>query len=161
MSTKDKFKTILLAEDDPDDVYLISEAIDECHLDVCVQVVQDGEELLDYLYQRGDFSDSAQHPRPDLILLDLNMPRKDGREALTEIKENLHLRGIPIVVLTTSKASEDLEHSYASGASGFVTKPVSFKELREIVCKLGVYWLNTVKLPDKDSHEGEKNESGA
>lgn len=140
-------KTILLAEDDPDDIYLITEAVDECQLGVQLSVVQDGEELLDYLYGRGRYAAGEPLQRPDLILLDLNMPCKDGREALVDIKKDPSLCTIPVIVLTTSSAEEDLDRAYQAGASGFITKPVSFHELRETVNKIGAYWLSTVTLP--------------
>ncbi len=143
-----------MVEDDPDDIYLIGEAIDECQMNAQIFIVEDGEQLLDYLNRRGDFSDPDLSPRPDLILLDLNMPRKDGREALAEIKEDPDLRGIPVVVLTTSSAEQDMKYSYSQGASGFVTKPVSFSGLREAVCKIGDYWIRTVQLPE-DNPPGE------
>lgn len=151
MNEKNPSRVILLVEDDPDDIYLISEAITECNLDCVIKIAQNGEELLDYLYQRGEFDDPHDSPRPDLILLDLNMPRKDGREALEEIKADLGLRTIPIVILTTSKSDQDLLITYELGASGFVTKPVSFNDLRESICKIGNYWFDTVRLPDEDS----------
>lgn len=149
MKTDTERKLILLAEDDPDDIYLISEAIDESKLPVRMQMVQDGEELLAYLYRTPPYEDPASSPKPDLILLDLNMPRVDGREVLDEIKRDPALRAIPVVVLTTSKAEEDLERTYASGASGFVTKPASFRGLREAISKIGAYWLGTVDLPEE------------
>ncbi len=138
---------ILLAEDDPDDQYLISEALDESGMTPQLFIVEDGDELLDYLLHRGKYADSAQWPRPTLILLDLNMPRKDGREALAEIKVHPDLRRIPIVVLTTSQAEEDILRTYDLGVSGFVTKPVKFSGLLELMKSLGNYWLNTVELP--------------
>lgn len=147
MKADQEIKPILLVEDDPDDIYLISEAITECQLSVRLNVVENGEQLLDYLYQRENFSDPLESPRPDLILLDLNMPRKDGREVLEDIKADPVLCAIPVVVLTTSNADEDLSNSYRNGASGFITKPVSFDGLRETMCKLGAYWLGTVQLP--------------
>jgi CheY-like chemotaxis protein len=153
MKAAQELKTILLVEDDPDDIYLISEAITECQLSVRLNVVENGEQLLDYLYQRENFSNPQEAPRPDLILLDLNMPRKDGREVLEDIKADPDLCTIPIVILTTSSAAEDLAHTYSHGASGFVTKPVSFEGLRETMCKLGAYWLNTVQLPNKRSED--------
>jgi CheY-like chemotaxis protein len=138
---------ILLAEDDPDDQYLIGEAIDESHLGVRLYIVKDGEELLDYLRRQGKYRDVEAWPRPALILLDLNMPRKDGREALEEIKEDEDLRRIPIIVLTTSKAEEDLVNTYNLGVSGFITKPASFSDLRNVIKSLGAYWLKVVTLP--------------
>jgi len=149
MNDKMNAKVILLAEDDPDDIYLISEAIVECGLDTRLFVVENGEELLDYCYQRNKYQDPELSPRPDLILLDLNMPLKDGREALEEIKRDAKLRLIPIVVLTTSKSDEDLQSTYELGASGFITKPPSFSSLRETICKIGSYWFTTVQLPDE------------
>jgi len=143
-------KIILLVEDDPDDIYLIGEAIDECQLSARIFIVEDGEQMLDYLYQRGEYSDPKVAPRPDLILLDLNMPRKDGREALVEMKQDPDLRSIPVVVLTTSSAEKDKNYSYAQGASGFVTKPVTFTGLKDAVCKIGTYWISTVQLPEED-----------
>lgn len=143
-------KIILLVEDDPDDIYLIGEAIDECQLNVQIFIVEDGEQMLDYLYQRGNYSDPSIAPKPDLILLDLNMPRKDGREALNELKQDPKMRSIPIVVLTTSSADKDKSFSYSQGASGFVTKPVTFSGLKETMCTIGGYWINTVQLPKEE-----------
>lgn len=143
-------KIVLLVEDDPDDIYLIGEAIDECQLNVHIYIVEDGEQMLDYLYQRGDYSDPSIAPKPDLILLDLNMPRKDGREALNELKQDPKMRSIPIVVLTTSSAEKDKNFSYDQGASGFVTKPVTFSGLKETMCKIGSYWIETVQLPEEE-----------
>jgi CheY-like chemotaxis protein len=139
--------TILLAEDDPDDQYLISEALDENRLNARLFIVSDGEELLDYLNRRGKYQDSELWPMPSLILLDLNMPRKDGREALREIKADPALQHIPIVALTTSQAERDVTQTYQSGVSGFITKPVHFSDLREIMKSIGMYWLNTTRLP--------------
>jgi CheY-like chemotaxis protein len=157
MLSKPKMKTILLAEDDPDDIYLISEAVDECGLEVQLFVVQNGEELLNYLYQRGNDATGEKAVPPDLILLDLNMPFKDGREALEEIKKDPAISSIPVIVLTTSSAEADLEWSYKCGASGYITKPSSFRELREVVNKIGAYWLSTVMLPENyGNEEGEE-----
>lgn len=150
MKTEQDLKLILLAEDDPDDIYLITEAINECALPVRLVVVENGEQLLDYLNQRENYRDEQESPRPDLILLDLNMPRKDGREALEEIKSDPVLCTIPVVILTTSNAEEDLVRTYGQGASGFISKPVGFNSLREAMCKLGAYWLGTVQLPNNN-----------
>jgi CheY-like chemotaxis protein len=139
--------TILLAEDDPDDQYLINEALDESQLNVCLYVVSDGEELIDYLKRQGKYQDSQKWPMPSLILLDLNMPRKDGREALSEIKADPNLRHIPVVVLTTSKADEDIARTYGSGISGYITKPPSFTGLRDVMKAIDLYWLQTTRLP--------------
>jgi len=140
---------ILLAEDDPDDCYLISEALDESHVKHKLYMVENGEELLDYLYNRGKYSNKDEWPRPGLILLDLNMPRKDGREALVEIKNDPGLRRIPVVALTTSQAEEDILSTYEWGISGYVTKPMHFSTLVDIMRTLGDYWMNVVQLPPK------------
>jgi CheY-like chemotaxis protein len=142
-----KDRPILMAEDDPDDRLLSREAVSEANLNFELVFVQDGEELLDYLERRGAYADGKSAPRPCLILLDLNMPRKDGREALREIKKNPALRQIPVVVLTTSKAEEDILRCYDLGVSGYITKPVQFDELVEIMRTIGTYWFDTVELP--------------
>ena len=139
--------TILMAEDDPDDQLLTEEAFSEALLANDLRFVEDGEELMDYLYRRGRYADASNSPHPGLILLDLNMPRKDGREALEEIKADPNLRRIPIVVLTTSKAEEDILRTYDLGVSGFITKPVEFESLVEVVKVLGKYWFEIVELP--------------
>ncbi len=141
---------ILLAEDDPDDRYLISEAIDENQLNVQLHIVEDGEELLDFLLQRGKYANRAEFPLPELILLDLNMPRMDGREALEAIKNHPDLRRIPVVVLTTSRAEEDVLRTYDIGISGYIPKPVTFTGLLEVMNAIGIYWLNAARLPPVD-----------
>lgn len=142
--------TILLAEDDPDDRYLISEALDESQVLARLYFVADGEELLDYLYHRGQYADTSAWPPPDLILLDLNMPLKDGREALGEIKANPELRQIPVVVLTTSRTREDIRKTYSLGSSGYISKPDSFGELINIMQEIGRYWHEVVALPPEE-----------
>ncbi len=139
--------SILMAEDDPDDRLLSKEALIEAHLanDICF--VEDGEELIEYLCHTGKYSNPDDAPRPGVILLDLNMPKKDGREALEEIKKNHDLRRIPVVVLTTSKAEEDIIRSYDLGVSGYITKPVKLEELVSIMRTLGKYWFEIVELP--------------
>jgi CheY-like chemotaxis protein len=139
--------TILMADDDVDDRMLTKEALEESRVRNNLYFVEDGEELLDYLNRRGKFADAEQAPRPGLILLDLNMPRKDGREALREIKANPDLRRIPIVIMTTSKAEEDIFRSYDLGANSFITKPVTFERLVELMRTLGQYWIEFVELP--------------
>jgi CheY-like chemotaxis protein len=139
--------TILMADDDEDDRLMTKEALTEARLVNEIKFVVDGEELMDYLYQRDKFADPASSPRPGLILLDLNMPKKDGREALKEIKANSDLRQIPIVVLTTSKAEEDIYRSYELGVNSFITKPVSFDGLVFVMTTLAHYWFQIVKLP--------------
>jgi CheY-like chemotaxis protein len=139
--------SILLAEDDPDDRYLIGEALEENLVTNKLYIVEDGEELLDYLYQRGKYHETGKWPRPGLILLDLNMPRKDGREVLGEIKADPDLRRIPIVVLTTSQAEDDITYTYDQGVSGYITKPSTFSGLLETIKAIGEYWLQVVELP--------------
>jgi CheY-like chemotaxis protein len=147
MKMQKKSVTILLAEDDPDDRMLVQDAVTEGRLVNELRCVEDGEELMDYLHQRGRYASDSAAPRPGLILLDLNMPRKDGREALKEIKADPSLRQIPVVVLTTSKAEEDVFRSYDLGANSFVTKPVTFQSLVELMKTLNRYWLEIVELP--------------
>ena len=142
--------TILLADDDPDDRDLTKEAFSECHLVNQVHFVEDGEQLMDYLLRRGEYAGMKDAPLPGLILLDLNMPRKDGREALKEIKAHPDLRRIPIVVLTTSKAEEDILRTYDLGVNSYVTKPVTFQTLVDTVKVLGKYWFEIVELPPSD-----------
>ena len=136
---------ILLADDDPDDRMLTKEALEESRVLNDLRFVEDGEELMDFLKRRGNYADA---PRPGLILLDLNMPRKDGREALKEIKSDPELRRIPVVVMTTSQAEEDIFRSYDLGASSFITKPVTFDRLVELMRTLGQYWVEFVELPE-------------
>lgn len=138
---------ILMADDDPADVRLTQKALEECHLKNDFRHVSDGQELVDYLKRRGRFADQAQSPRPGLILLDLNMPGKDGRTALAEIKADAELRRIPVVILTTSKAEEDVLRSYDLGANSFVSKPVTFDGLVDVVRTLDTYWFQLVALP--------------
>lgn len=150
MKTEGKMITIVLADDDPDDRQLTGEAFQENRLANQLHCVEDGEELMDYLHRRGQFEKLRNEPLPGLILLDLNMPRKDGREALKEIKADPNLRRIPIVVLTTSKAEEDIVRSYDLGVNSYVTKPVTFKSLVELVKVLGRYWFEVVELPPEE-----------
>jgi CheY-like chemotaxis protein len=141
---------ILMADDDEDDRLLTKQAFDECRLINDLRFVLDGEELTDYLGRRGQYADPASSPRPQLILLDLNMPRKDGREALREIKADPALRRIPVVVLTTSKQEEDVIRSYDLGVNSFITKPVTFDGLVEVTRALDRYWFELVELPPED-----------
>ena len=139
---------ILMADDDADDRLLAQDALSECKLSNELRCVEDGEELLDYLHRRGRYT--ADAPRPGLILLDLNMPRKDGREALREIKEDPELRKIPVVVLTTSKADADIGRIYELGANSFISKPVTFDSLVQVMQIIGNYWFEIVELPNKN-----------
>ena len=138
---------IVMAEDDSDDRLLTTDALAECDWKADLRFVENGEELLDYLMHRGKYSQSSSSPRPGLILLDLNMPKKDGREALREIKANADLRRIPIVILTTSKADTDIAGLYDLGANSFISKPVQFESLVRVMRTLGQYWFHTVQLP--------------
>jgi len=139
--------TILIADDDPDDRELAREAFEENHLANDLRFVEDGEELLDYLNQRGKYGDPKNAPWPSILLLDLNMPRKDGREALQELKQDPRFRGIRVVIMTTSKAEEDVVRSYDLSAASYITKPVTFERLVDVVKTLGKYWLEIVELP--------------
>jgi CheY-like chemotaxis protein len=139
--------TILIADDDPDDRLMAKEAMEEARLANEIRFVEDGEELLDYLRHQGKYASPASSPHPGLILLDLNMPRKDGRKALQEIRNDPELRRIPVVVLTTSKAEEDIFRTYDLGVSSFISKPVSFEGLVDVMKALGKYWFEIVSLP--------------
>ena len=139
--------SILMADDDPDDRLLAREAFEESRLRNNLSFVNDGVELMDYLHRRGKFSNPHESPKPGLILLDLNMPRKDGREALKEIKSNDLLRRIPIVVLTTSDAEEDIVSSYELGGSAYIRKPVTFDGLISVIKSIGKYYVEIVELP--------------
>jgi len=147
MSGTPKTSVILMADDDADDRLLVQDAFAESQFGGELRFVQDGEELLDYLLHRGKYEAQAQAPRPRLILLDLNMPKKDGREVLREIKADLDLRRIPVIVLTTSHADTDIGVVYELGANSFVTKPVKFDLLVKVMRALDQYWFGTVELP--------------
>ena len=150
MSVKQKSIVILIADDDAEDRMLVKDALDEGRLKNDIHFVENGEELVDYLHNRGRFADKEKFPTPGLILLDLNMPKKDGREALKDIKSDPHLRLIPIVVLTTSKAEEDILRTYDMGVSSFITKPVTFTALVDVMKTLTKYWFEIVELPKID-----------
>ncbi len=139
--------TILMADDDDDDRRLTQEALEEGRLINEVRFVENGEELMDYLRKQGRFAPPFEAPRPGLILLDLNMPRKDGRTVLKEIKGDPDLRQIPVVVLTTSKADEDIFKSYDLGVNSYIVKPVTFEALVDILQTLEKYWFEIVELP--------------
>jgi len=139
---------IVMAEDDPDDRMLTRRALKKSRLVNTFNTVEDGEELMDYLYQRGAYED-AEVPRPGVILLDLNMPRMDGREALQRIKSDADLRRIPVIVLTTSEAEQDIIESYDLGVNAYVTKPVTFEGLVDAIQALGDFWFEIVKLPSE------------
>ncbi len=147
MNQKKNSVVILMADDDEDDRLMAKEAFNEVKLINHFHMVENGEELMDYLRRKGKYADPAVSPRPGLILLDLNMPRKDGRQALAEIKADPSLRQIPIVVLTTSKAEEDILRSYDLGVNSFIAKPVTFEQLVVIMKTLTKYWFEIVELP--------------
>ena len=140
--------TILMADDDADDRMLAQDAMAESRLGNAFRCVEDGQELMDYLNRAGKYA-TIDAPRPGLILLDLNMPRKDGRQALEEIKSNPDLRRIPVVILTTSKTEEDVLRSYDLGANSFITKPVTFDGLVQAMDAFSRYWLEIVELPNE------------
>jgi len=137
---------ILLVEDNPGDVDLTKEALESAKVCNRLHVVEDGEQALDFLFRRGQYADV---PRPDLILLDLNLPKRDGREVLEEIRADGDLTGIPIVILTTSQADEDITRAYRLHANCYITKPVSFTQFLKVVQSIEDFWLSVVKLPKK------------
>jgi CheY-like chemotaxis protein len=147
MSSCNKPIVILLADDDEDDRMLTTDALHVSKLANDLKTVNDGEELMDYLLHRGKYAGPGQAPRPGLVLLDLNMPKKDGREALREMKADPVLRSIPVVVLTTSKAEEDIERTYNLGANSFIVKPVTFEGLVQALGVVTEYWFQVVHLP--------------
>ena len=153
MSDRKKQITILLAEDAPEDQLLTKHAFLESVWSWCLYIVSDGEELLDYLYHRGQYQNKALAPRPDLILLDLYLPKIDGNQALKAIKADPHLQRLPIVILTASKAEADIHRSYELGASSYLTKPMTFALLVEAVNTLGEYWFDIVELPPASTDE--------
>jgi two-component system, response regulator len=147
MNARRQSVTVLVADDDDDDRDFIRKAWDKNRAANDLRFVEDGEELIEYLYHTGRYTDQALAPRPVVILLDLNMPKKDGREALREIKARPELRQIPIIVLTTSQAEEDICRSYDLGASSYITKPVTFGALVDVLQVLAEYWIEIVDLP--------------
>jgi CheY-like chemotaxis protein len=140
--------TILLADDDEDDRLLTQDALKESRVLNQLNFVKDGVELLQYLRREGDYADKLRYPRPSLILLDLNMPRMDGREALQHIKADEALKSIPVVILTTSKQEEDMIKGYGLGAASYITKPVNFEGLVDLMKAIGRYWVEFVELPE-------------
>lgn len=147
MKKREHLSRILMAEDDPDDRMLAQEALNETKLKIPLDMVEDGEELMDYLYRRGKFRHLTETPLPGLILLDLNMPRKDGHEALKEIKSDPCLCHIPVVALTTSQTMEEINRTYNLGVNSYITKPVTFNSFVELMDNLGKYWFEVVSLP--------------
>lgn len=147
MTRRSKPITILIAEDDPDDRMLLQDAFEESRLANDLHFVEDGKQLLAYLRREGEYAEPGNAPFPGLILLDLNMPKMDGREALKIIKTDASLQCIPVVVLTTSAAEEDIFSTYGLGVSSFISKPVTFEGLVKIVKVLNAYWIEIVELP--------------
>ena len=145
--------TILMADDDADDRRLTQDAFEEGRLINDVRFVENGEQLLDYLRKEGAYAPPAEAPRPGLILLDLNMPRKDGRTVLKELKTDPDLRQIPVCILTTSKADEDIYKSYDLGVNSYIVKPVTFEALVDILQTLEKYWFEIVELPPEKEVE--------
>ncbi|MBL7779801.1 MAG: response regulator [Saprospiraceae bacterium] len=139
--------TILIADDDDDDRLMTREAFEEVRILNEIFFVKDGVELIDYLFRKGKFESPDHSPRPGLILLDLNMPRMDGLEALNIIKKDHYLRSIPVTIFTTSKAEEDIVRSYNLGVNCFITKPVTYTGLVEVVRQLNSFWFELVELP--------------
>lgn len=137
-----------MADDDADDRQMTQAAFAEARVGNRLRFVEDGEQLLQYLRSEGPYSEPGSAPRPDLILLDLNMPKVDGREALAEIKNDPDLRRIPVVVLTVSSAEEDVFRTYDLGVAGYIAKPVTFESLVDAVRALGNYWIEIVTTPD-------------
>ena len=142
---------ILMAEDDPEDAMLARDALHEAKLLNPLVVVEDGQQLMDYLHRTGAFAPPYPAVHPGIILLDLNMPRMDGKEALAEIRSDPKLRDIPVLVLTTSKAEEDVLRSYELGANSFIVKPVTFEGLVDVMRSIETYWFEIVRLP---AHQG-------
>jgi len=146
MNEQNKFFNILIAEDDSDDTVLVQSAFQEFDSAYNLFSVQDGVELLEYLRNQQRYLDSTSAPRPDLILLDLNMPRMDGRQALAEIKADPYLRSIPVVVLSNSDLREDILRTYDLGGAGFIVKPQTFEDMLEVVKVINQYWFEVVQL---------------
>lgn len=152
---KNKQISFLIAEDDSDDREMMVDAFKENALSNDLYFVEDGEELINYLHRKGKYSDEECYPMPGVVLMDLNMPKKDGREALKEIRLNQYLRRIPVIVLTTSKAHEDITETYDWGVGGFITKPSSFSGWVKVISVLSQYWLTIVELPSYNDIDDE------
>ena len=151
MSQENRLFTILMVDDDPDDRLLFKEACEEVRLRNPLEFLENGEQLVDYLRRKGAYTHLEGAPYPGIILLDLNMPLKDGREALEEIKNDAALRHIPIIVLTTSKDEDDILSSYGLGASSYIVKPISLDRLMRVVNSIGEYWVQIVEVPQSDN----------
>jgi len=149
--TETKLPVILFAEDDQDDFFLVSEAFETAQIQTEIHWVKDGKELCDYLMRRGHYCDLEKYPSPDLILLDLNMPRMNGFEALEEIKSNKALKEIPTVVLSTSGEITDIHQAYQKGVNSYIKKPLEMNNVMKMVSVINDYWLKLVALPTRDA----------
>ncbi len=150
MTGQDSLMTILLAEDDPGDQQLVRRVLDEGGVQCDLRIVQDGEEALDYLLHRGRYKDAVLYPLPDLLLLDLNMPKLDGREVLRQIADYPNLRRIATVVLTTSSQEQDILYSYDLGAKSYIAKPENLERYESVLRVLEHYWFHIVLLPPRE-----------
>ena len=153
MNSIEKLPSIHMCDDDPDDQLLVADALEEAEITIPIDFTNNGLELLQYLSREGKFSHLQGQPLPGLILLDLNMPIKDGREVLNKLKQNEKFKSIPVVVLTTSKAEQDIAKSYDMGVNSFIVKPVSFDRLVELIKSTADYWFKVVSLPKDYSDE--------
>lgn len=153
MSKSSLRPTILMADDDGEDCALVADALREAGQSCKLHFVHNGEELFDYLNHEGEFEGATAAPHPDLILLDLKMPRKDGRETLVELKSDPKWSQIPVIVLTTSTAAGDIDFCYRTGVNSYITKPTSFRKLVEILRIIAHYWFDVVVLPPKKRHD--------
>lgn len=158
MSTENSLFTILMVDDDPDDRLLFKEACEEVRLRNPLEFLENGEQLVDYLKRQGAYAHLKGEPFPGIVLLDLNMPLKDGREALEEVKADPELRHIPIIVLTTSKSEDDILSSYGLGASSYIVKPISLDRLMRVVNSIGEYWVQIVEVPDAEGAKADEEE---
>ncbi|MCF8061133.1 MAG: response regulator [Deltaproteobacteria bacterium] len=151
MPSNESEHVILMVDDDPDDHFLARDTLESLRLPVCLQEAGDGEELLDYLFQRGRFADRSSSPRPDVILLDLSMPGMDGKEALARIRSMPELSDMPVIIFTTSVDLQDVNECYRLGANSYVTKPASLDDWKSVMNTLYTYWLKTAELPSRSA----------
>ena len=157
MSKPTPRRTILMADDDVEDCLLVRDAMQETGRPCDIHFVRDGEELFDYLRHEGEYVDGRDSPWPDLILIDLKMPRKDGRETIRDLKSDPRYLQIPVIALTTSSASDDVAYSYSIGVNCYITKPTTYRDLVGLLDALGKFWFDVVELPPKASHGGKAN----
>jgi CheY-like chemotaxis protein len=154
MEKSEERRTLLMADDDAEDCLLVRDALRETGRDCDLHCVRDGEELFAYLRHEGEYADGRDAPWPDLILLDLKMPRKDGRETIRDLKADARYRRIPVVALTTSSARDDVEFTYDAGVNSYIAKPGTFRELVEILDVIGRYWFDAAELPPRERYGG-------